>query len=881
MLSIKFNEIVPMEEDNFQNTQIRCKLFDKIKLETKFTSLEIDCLRDGQIKCSEDFIEDIQKSLEFYEKQQNFHFKLNVPDKELQIFVYSLLDEAEKVLEKMKDFIKKNITNNFDPQKLQCTLFKLQRHSGNLRVTNNQDLLKSLLSSQKIEQLNPFLQTKKEQVEIMLMKYVKQEVIVETLKRNLNLILSLPSQKENARNYLLQQIANNLHSQRLQLDHKERRDWLLFELENKIILRHSQVEVLKEMTGKEDKRVMFQLNMGEGKSSVLLFLLANYFADGEKVLRLNVLESLYPWMKSVLMQKFSGLLSKKVFVLPFERAVEISLENLQLLRSQLSECKENRHIVVITPSSRLCLQLKLREMHLQLLECFEPKEKFEWQEIETKMRENCAEVAESEKQALRELLVKRGVIDKEHRILNAPVENQEKQKLIDYLQKQMRGSKTLTKSVIKLVLRQFFINSSTARRNLQEKFQEMKKISEDFRFFDILDESDVILRHGTELNYSIGDKKLTDGGENRWVGPQKLLSVLFENKDVRSILEEGRENGMLSMDVEWKGGNGIPKIQLIDEEFFSENIKPKLAELLVKIDIFLILFMKVSVTPSQVENYLMGKERNEKDFLKKLEKDENLLSMILAIKGWLNEGIMFHVFSSPYRVRYGLTSPLEEEPTKLIAVPFQGKDNPSLRSDFSHMDVMIGFTILSHLYRGLHQNTFKQTIERVKKVYPKERAEELFSNWLNETAGIKNQEIPPFLSSLEHLDLNNEKVLRKAAEFLGRNMNLVFFYLNQFVFPENCFEFHTKISANGHNLADEKTGSRVTGFSGTDEKKLTMPYFVECKRSPSQETTNAKMLQLMLKKENTEMHFLDFNSTSQFLKEVISFLFERKLQCSH
>jgi hypothetical protein len=147
---------------------------------------------------------------------------------------------------------------------------------------------------------------------------------------------------------------------------------------------------------------------------------------------------------------------------------------------------------------------------------------------------------------------------------------------------------------------------------------------------------------------------------------------------------------------------------------------------------------------------------------------------------------------------------------------------------------------------------------------------------LNETAGIKNQEIPPFLSSLEHLDLKNEKVLKKAAEFLGRNMNLVFFYLNQFVFPENCFEFHIKISANVHNLADEKTGSRVTGFSGTDEKKLTMPYFVECKRSPSQETTNAKMLQLMLKKENTEMHFLDFNSTSQFLKEVISFLFERE-----
>jgi hypothetical protein len=36
-------------------------------------------------------------------------------------------------------------------------------------------------------------------------------------------------------------------------------------------------------------------------------------------------------------------------------------------------------------------------------------------------------------------------------------------------------------------------------------------------------------------------------------------------KQRRAFYSRRRENGMLSMDVEWMGGNGIPKIQLIDE----------------------------------------------------------------------------------------------------------------------------------------------------------------------------------------------------------------------------------------------------------------------------------------------------------------------------
>lgn len=66
--------------------------------------------------------------------------------------------------------------------------------------------------------------------------------------------------------------------------------------------------------------------------------------------------------------------------------------------------------------------------------------------------------------------------------------------------------------------------------------------------------------------------------------------------------------------------------------------------------------------------------------------------------------------SCRYRVEYGLS----EKRKKAIAIPFKGKDLPSENSEFSDPDIMIGFTIISYLYRGLDLKQVKDGLIKLK-----------------------------------------------------------------------------------------------------------------------------------------------------------------------
>lgn len=65
------------------------------------------------------------------------------------------------------------------------------------------------------------------------------------------------------------------------------------------------------------------------------------------------------------------------------------------------------------------------------------------------------------------------------------------------------------------------------------------------------------------------------------------------------------------------------------------------------------------------------------------------------------------------RVHYGLLLPHEMRDMRLagtlprtrryLAVPFVGKDAPTVASEFAHPDVAIGLTILAYRYEGLRQ----------------------------------------------------------------------------------------------------------------------------------------------------------------------------------
>ena len=81
--------------------------------------------------------------------------------------------------------------------------------------------------------------------------------------------------------------------------------------------------------------------------------------------------------------------------------------------------------------------------------------------------------------------------------------------------------------------------------------------------------------------------------------------------------------------------------------------------------------------------------------------------MVNLCHDWLRS-LLPHVLSKVDRVGFGLLSPahvraalaadpLMPKSRRLLAVPFVGKDVPSRASEFSHPDVVIGFSILAYV----------------------------------------------------------------------------------------------------------------------------------------------------------------------------------------
>ena len=64
--------------------------------------------------------------------------------------------------------------------------------------------------------------------------------------------------------------------------------------------------------------------MGEGKSSVIVPLVASTLADGSKLVRVVTLKPLSNQMFQLLVTRLSGLANRPIFYLPFSRGLRMS-----------------------------------------------------------------------------------------------------------------------------------------------------------------------------------------------------------------------------------------------------------------------------------------------------------------------------------------------------------------------------------------------------------------------------------------------------------------------------------------------------------------------------------------------------------------------------
>ena len=106
---------------------------------------------------------------------------------------------------------------------------------------------------------------------------------------------------------------------------------------------------------------VMQVNMGEGKSSVIVPIAAAILADGHRLVRVLVPKALTSQMMYLLVDRLGGLANRPVYRFPFSRSGRWGLANLQ---GKMSQCMEEHGIVLVQPEHVLSLKLTSVEKRL-------------------------------------------------------------------------------------------------------------------------------------------------------------------------------------------------------------------------------------------------------------------------------------------------------------------------------------------------------------------------------------------------------------------------------------------------------------------------------------------------------------------------------------
>ncbi|XP_055325640.1 uncharacterized protein LOC129579505 [Sitodiplosis mosellana] len=138
-------------------------------------------------------------------------------------------------------------------------------------------------------------------------------------------------------------------------------EWLLFEIEQNLTIRRIQIEIAKRMIDPpkiETKHSVMQLNMGEGKTKVIVPILAARLADGTLVCQIIVLKSLFATNLKSLRQYLGGFLNRRVYIFPCRRDMPIE-SNARKILDIYEECKREKGVILTLPEYRLSFQLKI------------------------------------------------------------------------------------------------------------------------------------------------------------------------------------------------------------------------------------------------------------------------------------------------------------------------------------------------------------------------------------------------------------------------------------------------------------------------------------------------------------------------------------------
>jgi hypothetical protein len=182
-------------------------------------------------------------------------------------------------------------------------------------------------------------------------------------------------------------------------------EWLVLELDNDFCIRKNQAEVAMALLSDGMTNELLQLNMGEGKTDVIVPMIMAYFGANAKrnqiteqngwesedeeneddddeednnhadededdeendafdeLCCITVLNSLYPSNSSTWQWRVGGLVGQRIYPMLFRRDLELGASEASRMLIELEHIAKNGHIIVTVPEQRLSLENKVVEL---------------------------------------------------------------------------------------------------------------------------------------------------------------------------------------------------------------------------------------------------------------------------------------------------------------------------------------------------------------------------------------------------------------------------------------------------------------------------------------------------------------------------------------
>ncbi|GFE55264.1 EF hand family protein, putative [Babesia ovis] len=549
---------------------------------------------------------------------------------------------------------------------------------------------------------------------------------------------------------------------------------LLFEFSGNILLHKRQVQLVRNFVQSVQKGESrcHQMIMGEGKTTVVGPLLSVLLADGERLFVQICPHALLEFTRAILRENFSAVIHKGVFTLKFSRFDRATPE----LYLKLLQAKQTRSVVICTPTS-------IKSIFLKVISCFHKLESGALVTEGTVSRINNLHQRLTKiwnMKCTSKLIPTSFSKDKS----GSTKEKSSSSKDKSSSSKDKSSSSKDKQPVVVAPPKDRTKEIDDTHRAIQLELDMCLRILELFsNAIVLMDEIDLLLHPlKSELHWPIGDKKplvhLHGSDHNiRWLLPWHILRVMVPNskeqvsKNEIDVLE--RIQLCFSEGVVGCHASDSPHLVLLNHQWYVGELLPLMAE-------WVCLYLKkhqlVTETYQQCVEFLITGEPNAS--LQSVE-------VLNFAKEWIWSTFP-HVISRVNLVNYGVLSIKQVEDIlaispntplsrRMLAVPFVGKGTPSKYSEFSHPDVLIGFTILAYLYQGLRKCDFVPALRHLAQQFYEEpghivsrQAYKTFNRWVLSAGGTLRESKRKSTRQYHYLcDINDEHIFN-PVEYVDR-----------------------------------------------------------------------------------------------------------------